>query len=84
MNHTLAIVLQVLGYECMLAMMTTIRIENVFVFDVPFPVRAVIGIIGMALVLVGAFGFRRSEKHESKPKTQPNKSLKPTGNKPSS
>ena len=84
MNRTIAIVLQVLGCECILAMITTIRIENMVVFDVPFLARAVIGIIGMALVIVGAFGLRRPKNHESKPETQPNKSLNPTGNKPAS
>jgi len=52
-------------------MITTIRIENMVVFDVPFPVRAVIGVIGLALVLVGALGLRRAAKHESKHEAQP-------------
>jgi len=81
MNRTVTIVLQVLGFECVIAMITTVRIENLVVFDVPIPVRAVIGIIGMALVIVGAFGFRRTKIYEAKLETQHSKSLNPTESK---
>ena len=65
-------------------MITTIRIENMVVFDVPIPARGVIGIIGMALIIVGAFGLRRPKNHENELESQPNKSLNPTRDKPAS
>ena len=59
MPHTLAIVLQVLGYELLLAMITTVRIENTLVFDLPFPIRATLGLVGIVFVLTGAYAPRR-------------------------
>jgi Na+-translocating ferredoxin:NAD+ oxidoreductase RnfA subunit len=81
MNQTLAIVLQVFGYQLLLAMVTTIRIENVVVFDIPLSFRGIIGLCGIALVLTGAIGMRRST-HRECGNLQPNKSLNPTENKP--
>jgi len=69
MNRCTAIALQVLGYECLVAMITTIRIENSIVFDVSFPVRAGLGAIGVMLVLTGALGSRRPECDDMKSTT---------------
>lgn len=80
MNRTIAIALQVLGYECLLAMVTTIRIENFVVFDISFPVRVVVGSVGLALVLMGKMGLRRFRKDLSPSEIQPHHSINPTGN----
>lgn len=61
MNRMLTIVLQVFGYMCLLAMITTIQVGRMGVFEPPILVRLTIGFIGIVLVLIGAFGMGRSK-----------------------
>ena len=66
MSKILSVILQVFGYQLLIAMITTIRIEDTLVFNSPFAGRAVLFVSGMALLLVGSILFR---KHASAEKT---------------
>lgn len=59
MNRTLTIVLQVFGYLCLLAMSTTIQIEQIVKFEPPVLVRVTVGLIGISLLLIGAIWMQR-------------------------
>ena len=69
MNRTLGIVLQVLGFEMGLLMVTTLRINDMIVFDIPFVARVVLGIVGLILVVVGSLAPRRVDTATPLPHT---------------
>lgn len=58
MSRTVSIVVQVLGCQALLAMITTIRIPDILVFDPPFAGRAVLGVLGLLLILAGSLSHR--------------------------
>jgi hypothetical protein len=71
MSKTISIVAQVLGYQFLIAMITTIRLKDVLVFDPPFVVRAVFGVFGMLMVFAGSFYYRMHLRNEKKGNGEP-------------
>ena len=67
MTRVLGIAVQIVGCVSFFAMITTICIENTAVFDPSFPVRALAGVSGVALVLLGGYWARPSVGRESNP-----------------
>ena len=47
-------------------MVTTIRIEDILVFNPPFAGRAVLGVLGIVLVLAGALSYWKHAATEKK------------------
>lgn len=66
MSKTVSVVFQVLGYQLLIAMITTIRIQDTLVFDPPFVGRAVLGGLGMILLLAGSLSYRKHTATEKK------------------
>ena len=66
MSKTVSVVFQVLGYQFLIAMITTIRIPDILVFDPPFIGRAVLGVLGILLVLAGSLSYRKHIATEKK------------------
>ena len=66
MSKTVSVVFQVLGYQSLIAMITTIRIQDILVFDPPFVGRLVIGVLGILLVFAGSLSYRKHTATEKK------------------
>lgn len=64
MSKAVSVFFQILGYQCLIAMITTIRIPDILVFDLPFVGRAVLGFLGFLLVLAGRIFYRKHRATE--------------------
>ena len=69
MTRILGIAIQIVGCVSFFAMITTICIENTAVFDPSFPVRALTGVTGIVLVLLGGHWASPPAKRENNLKT---------------